>query len=110
MQRDAGYYWVRSADEWQIAEWFTDGAFWEKPELLEGYWYIVGADDPWADHSFDEIGPGLGTGPVRAYWRNAINSEPRLLSRLAVRSVRLLFSPPHLRDLDHDVLDLVDDF
>ncbi|MDE2233780.1 MAG: hypothetical protein KGJ90_06800 [Patescibacteria group bacterium] len=48
MSRDAGFYWVKYAGEWQPAS-FVMG-------YRKSYWYLIDSDGYYNDDEFDEIG------------------------------------------------------
>ena len=46
MNRESGYYWIRFADEWGIAEYFDDS----------NDWLLIGSEESFSDEDFEEIG------------------------------------------------------
>lgn len=50
-ERAEGYYWVRDARGWQVAEW--------SPRTI-GCFYLCGHEDMFDEDDFIEIGPYIG--------------------------------------------------
>ena len=50
MERESGYYWVKSKGEWEIAEWYNPYP------TTKGYWLFTGSEDSQSfDSAFEEI-------------------------------------------------------
>ena len=60
MNREAGFYWVKSNGRWTIGEY--EG----KHARVAGFpWWVVGGPDPGKDSDFEAIGDRIETPPTR---------------------------------------------